>query len=632
MTDKLSNSLLNKLRPPNIRNADEFANQRVFLPEGDSHEGRWHSRPYQSELLKVMSLGSRMRASGAPVREVVLLKSAQIGFTMCLLNSITYHIVHRPTNMGLYFPNRDSAVAFAKDSMTKYIAAQPSLEGLVSSEVSSDGKSSAVKKLFPGGSFRMLAANKGADVATISLRLVYADEIDLMGTVRNEGDPFTLISKRSQEFSDALLIWGGTPRGTYHDSRIWKLFDESDKRRYFIPCPKCDKRQYLHWTNFEIGKSDYNQSGFRCINDCCKHLIREQDKFEAVKRGFWRATNLWAKEGKVIVPGRAGYQVTCFYADSPTVAWPVLARKRVECGYDEEKLKSYYNTTLGLPTHAGGHFITKAQDILNQTSLATYDTAMDGQAIPNEISLITVGVDVQGHGSTKDARIEASVFGWARDRCWFLNHVNIPGNPLEAEVWNTLWEVCTGIRYVSEDGKKAMLPQIVFVDSGNGHSTMKVYSVCNGIKSYFACKGNSTEGKALAQRAYVGRNQLLVHVQTILAKDRITDMLKQYVSGDPDPEFHAPRDLDALIAAGWCSEYKQIMPGGKPRYVHNGCDRNESLDCWVYALAAMQWYTEGYEPERVWASLEKRALITSGQSGGKQQRIGSNQVDFGGNF
>ena len=607
----LSKQLLNTFRPPTIRNAEDFSNAKVFLPQGDSHEGRWRSRPYQTELLRVMSLSSRMKASGAPVREVVILKSAQIGFTMCLMNSIAYHIAYRPTNIGLYFPHQESAQAFAKDSLAKYIAAQPSLEGIVTSDVSSDGKSSAVKKMFPGGSFRILSARKPADVATISLRLVYADEIDLFTDVKNEGDPFNLISKRTQEFSDALLIWGGTPRGTYHDSRVWNLFQDSDQRRYFVPCPKCGKFQYLMWKNFEIGKSDYNDSGFRCINNCCNHLMKEKDKFDMVKRGFWRPCKLHARENEVLVPGRAGYQVTCFYADSPTVAWPTLARKRDECGYNEEKIKSYYNTTLGLPTHAGGHFITKVQDIMDRTSYSDYQTAFEPKgSLPNPISLLTVGVDLQGLGSTRDARIEASLYGWCQDGCYYLNHYVIPGNPLEREVWDTLQEVCTGETFTTQDGKKALRPAVVFVDSGNGHHTMKAYSVCNSHRGqYFAIKGNSTEGKALVERNHVGNRQLLIHIQTILAKDRIMEMLKEMATGNPDPYFHVPKDLDAIIATGWVSEFKQIRPGGKPLYIHNGCDRNESLDCFVYALAAMRFYTDGYEPDRIWQSLETRALI-----------------------
>lgn len=622
MANDVSPIVLNSLRPPRIRNAADWANKEAYLPPSDSHSGKFRCRPYQAEILKAMSIGSRMKASGSAIKEVILCKSAQCGYTISLLHAITYTVIHRPTNIGIYFPNNDATIAFASNQAAKYFDAQPSLQGLISSEVSSDGKSSAVRKHFPNGTLRFLAANKPSDVATHSFGYVLIDEYDLVSDVRGEGSAYELIKNRTQEFHDAVIVVGGTPRGSFLDSNTWDLYNNSDKRRYMIKCPKCGKPQYLSIKQFEIGQSDYNDSGFRCIADDCDYLMREHEKPKLVKNGYWKVT------GDSGVPGRAGFHISSLYADSPNCSWPNLARQREDAGYDKEKLKVFINTRLGLPVSPTDFGKLKADDILDQIHSSNYATVFEPSQLPNEVSLITIGCDVQGPG--KDARLEFSIYGWSRNQCYFLNHYNIPGNPLEEEVWDTFRETAL-INYSTIDKKKSLQPAIVFVDSGNGQHTLQVYRQCAKVpRVMFPIKGNATPGKALVVQGQApGRAQPLFHIQTVAAKDLIMGMLKRYTAADPEAEIHFPNDLDPMVAAGLTSEYRQTKPGNPPKvvYVHNRVNPNEPLDCFVYALAAKEQYVGAYDQNLIWPALEKRASTTTKP---KPKRVKPKKQSYGG--
>ena len=635
MTDTgLSKSLLQDFLPPKHRDAASWADANSFLMEGAATTGRWKCRPPQREILKNLSVNGRGYASGAPIKMLCVLKSAQVGWSQMVLNSLAYHMVLHPCNCAIYLPTNDMAKQYGTNQFAKFIAVQPALEGIIDTEVSSTGASSSVRKRFAGGVFNIFSAAKPADLSQHTLKVVWGDEIDsYKETIGTEGDPVELIKARAKEHQDSLLTFGSTPRGDFQQSRIWKMYQQSDQRRYHVPCPSCGHMQYLAWPGF-VGANEgvpHKEAGFRCIK--CGTIMQEKDKHDMLRAGEWRPTK--KKEGQIRVPGMAGYHLWSALSETPSSSWPNLSRMREECGYDKQRLLSFMNTTIGMPSSAGRENDVKPSEILHATKDADYKTVSDAlydgpvKTIPNEISLICVGVDQQGPG--KNARLEYSVFGFARgNHIYFLRHGIIKGDVTADIVWQDLLRATESV-YVTHDGKRQMKPSLVLIDSANGVMTSNIYQECSKIPNWWPLKGHSNPSKHLVTQGnspIVGPIRAampLFSVNTSLAKDIINGHIKALVSGDKEAKLHIPDDLDQYVAQCWCSEYRTVKQGLEPKvmWLKRPAMPNEALDTFVYAMAAKAVEVDQYPDQTAyWDRMEGLVTVKEGEEDGNDNLIG----------
>lgn len=639
----LSDDMLEAFLPPEHTDAASWADANCYLSAGGANTGRWKCRYPQREILENMSVNGHGYASGAKIREMAVLKSAQTGFSSMELNAIAYHMCLHPTNMALYLPSNDMARAYGTNQFAKFIAAQPVLDGVIDKEVKSTGASSSVRKRYPGGTFSILSAAKPADLSQHSLKLIWGDEVDsYKETVGAEGDPVQLIYARAREHQDSLIVWGSTPRGGFQESRIWKLYQQSDRRRYFVPCPHCSTMQFLSWSNF-IKHTDgipHEEAGFRCVE--CGAIMTEEHKHDMLRMGEWRPA--FKKEGEVRVPGRVGYHLWAALSETPSVSWPNLSRMHQECGYDKQRLLSFMNVTIGMPSAIGKENDVKPSEILEATAKSTYKTLNDDvpsapnpiKTIPNEISLICIAVDQQGPG--ENARLEYSVFGFARgDHIYFLRHSKIHGDVTGDKVWRDLQQETEKV-FVTHDGKRHIKPELVLIDSSNGIMTGKIYQECMKVYNWQPLKGHSTPGKRLVVQGTspligpIKASVPLFSINTSLAKDIINDHLKALVSGDPECKLHIPDDLDQSVATAWCSEYRQVIQGVEPKVLWRKRPgmANEALDTFVYALAAKSVCADAYpDQDAYWDRLENEtATDQESNEGGLEVGMVFNSDDW----
>lgn len=602
----LSQSLLNSFKPPKIRNANDWANQHARLPPGDAAEGRWKSRRVQEDILKDCSLGNRRYASGQRIREIVVLKAAQCGMTKCLFNVLGYTMAEQPCPCAVYVPNPDSKKTYAGNLFAKWLSAQPSLEGIVSSEISSDGKSSLDRKIFRGGVLSFLSASLPRDVASHTLRLILNDEVDSFPDyIKNEGKTIDLIRNRAKEYASAILVWSSTPRGTFQESKIWQLYnEESDQCRFMVKCPKCGKLQYLSHNQFRV-RNPYSESGMECIQ--CNYLIQEHDKAGMLQNGFWQPNP--KANGR---PGVRGYHLSAFLSTSPVVSWPAIARMREAAGYDKQALISFLNTTAGIPASNSRDKAIKPTEIIDHAkNNSVYKTIVSPEEpIPNDISYITVGVDCQS--SAKNGRLEVQFWGFSRDRDYFLNHCELPGNPFDDQVWEGL-QAITDVFYRTEDKLKQVKPSLVLIDSGEGRLANRVYSVCRTHRLWQACKGHSIANKNLVMKQKIpANNQIYYSIQVSEAKDDLHMALKSWLDNDPDGRLRLPDDIDPYVAQGFCSEYRtvrRVADYDKVLWIHDKKVPNEPLDAAIYARAAARSYLDLQDPYLLWPRLDKLVSV-----------------------
>ena len=78
--------------------------------------------------------------------------------------------------------------------------------------------------------------------------MIIADEIDgYPASAGGEGDPIELVKQRSVTFWNKLAVYASTCTEKYI-SRIEARYENTNKQRYWVPCPHCGEFQVLSWS------------------------------------------------------------------------------------------------------------------------------------------------------------------------------------------------------------------------------------------------------------------------------------------------------------------------------------------------------------------------------------------------
>ena len=85
------------------------------------------------------------------VREIWVMKSAQVGWTEILNNVIGYHVAQDQAPMLLVQPTLEMAEAWSKDRLAPMVRDTPALSELIADPRSRDSGNTLLHKKFPGG-------------------------------------------------------------------------------------------------------------------------------------------------------------------------------------------------------------------------------------------------------------------------------------------------------------------------------------------------------------------------------------------------------------------------------------------------------------------------------------------------
>jgi phage terminase large subunit GpA-like protein len=506
--------------------------------------------------------------SDPTVREVVVMKSAQVGWTEILLNVIGYHVHQDPAPMLLVNPTLEMSEAFSKDRLAPMARDTPALRDKIADPRARDSGNTLLHKTFPGGHVTLAGANSPAGLASRPIRIALFDEVDRFPTSAGaEGDPIALGRKRTTTFWNRKTLMGSTPtiKGS---SRIEAAFELGDQRYYFVPCPHCDEFQRLVWANVRWDEGQPETAHYVCTH--CGTLLSDADKHAMLRAGEWRATRPSS--------GIASFHLSELY--SPWVSWPEMARSFLEAKRLPETLQTFINVSLGETFEEKG-------EALEPVGLLARRESYTAQSLPPGVLLITAGTDVQ------QDRVETTIFGWGRDEeCWRVEHLVLKGDPGSSALWAEHDEILRR-RYRTDDGRELVI-EACAIDSG-GHFTEQVYAYAAKRKRFrvWAIKGAAGQGRLAwpkkASRGGRGRGEVyIVGVDTV--KDLLYGRLKRVIA--PGPGYvHFDATLDEAGAEQITSETMvyRVAQGRRVRMWKPRAAgvRNEQLDCWVYAYAAM---------------------------------------------
>lgn len=506
------------------------------------------------------------------IHTVVFMKSAQCGFTECLLNILGYYISQDPSPILWVNPTLEMSEVASKTRLAPMLRDTPCLQGLVADAKSRDSGNTLLSKSFPGGVLAMAGANSPAGLASRPIRIVLCDEVDRFpASAGPEGDPVNLAIKRSATFQNRKIILGSTPTIKDH-SRIEQAYLQSDQRRYYIPCPHCGEYQPLAWANLHWQADRPDTATYACRQ--CAALIEEKHKAGLLARGEWRAEN-------PAIKGVAGFHLNELY--SPWRRWADVVTDFLSAKQSPETLKTWINTSLGETWEE------QAEKSDPDALLSRRENYTESR-LPADVLYLTAGVDVQ------DNRLECEIVGWRQDRpdappeSWGVAYHVLSGDPARTGVWGDLDTLLTQ-EWTTEDGRKLRV-QAACVDSG-GHHTSRVYAWCEARKGrhIYATKGLPGPSRPI-WRQKAGKSKKyqadVWHLGVDAGKDAWYGRLK---ITEPGPGYcHFPLAYDETYFAGLTAEqvrtkYRQGRPF-REWFCPKG-KRNEPLDIRVLALAAL---------------------------------------------
>ena len=609
-TDILKDALL-AFKPPEKLTLSQWASRYARLSlESSSEGGRWKSIPYQVGIMDAMT--------DPDIEQVTVMKSARVGYTKMLNHLIGYHIHQDPCPIMVVQPTLDDCNGYSKEEIAVMIRDTPCLNGLVSDAKAKDGTNTLLSKQFHGGTLGLVGANSPRGFRRVSRRVVLFDEVDgYPSSAGSEGDPIKLGVKRTDFYWNRKIVAGSTP--TDKDfSAVEKLWEKSDKRFYFCPCPDCGHMQYLKFENFRWTDDDPLTTKYAC--ESCGVLIPHEKKRWMVERGEWRKTE--EGNGK-----HAGFHIWAAYSYSPNASWPQLIEEWISCQGNIEQIKTYRNTVEGALWTDEFERKVGASQLMERAAKETYKRGVP----PREVLCLVAGID------TQDDRLSLSVWGAGApvesvnydrpEQLYLIDRIVLYGNIGRQDVWNQLDDVLT-TPYKNEDGVELKI-QAAAIDSG-GHYTEEVYRwakdrVAMGvmpIKGVDRLKGDIMLGKPnkveYGSKGKVLKNSVkLFSIGVNKVKSYLYRRLRDAEPGDGYLHFYptiSEEYFEELTAEKEVRKYKRGRIYERVWQLKSGA-RNEAWDELIYAYSCVLRLYQTHNRRSMWDKFAKNLLNPTNSSG-----------------
>ena len=586
-----SNNLLSDISsmftPPPALSVSDWADQYRFLSsESASEAGKYNTSRCEYQR------GIQDAFSNPRIQSIVVMSSAQIGKSTILENCLGYLIHLDPCPVMIVMPTLSMSQSFSKDRLSPMLRDTTVLTNLVADFKSRDGNNTILEKHCAGGHITLTGANSPSSLSSRPIKTLFLDEVDRYPeSAGSEGDPVNLAIKRTATFYNRKILLTSTP--TIKDkSRIEKAYNTSDKRKYFVPCPHCNKYQILIFDNIKWDKDDNNnhipETAYYECNHCHEHL-NDNDINKAVKNGDWISTLLTdsfciqQNEFKYLVEqtikeskNSAGFHIWEIYSPFRTLL--DIVSSFLEAKKDIEQLITWINTCKG------ESFEDNSGKIETSTLLSRVEEY--NAEVPIDAVCLTAGVDVQ-----KD-RLEIQIIGWGSNQeSWSIGYYKIFGDT--ADVNNQTWQDLDELlqrEYKHESGASLSLSSVC-IDSG--YNTQAVYDFCKTkyTKRIYCVKGsNNNTSPVVGKKSVVkyGKNGSktcnLFSIGVDQAK-RITYFNLSRLQGESG-YMHFGSHCDQHYFNSLTSE-KLVNVNGKEIFKKH-YERNEVLDLTVYAYAALK--------------------------------------------
>lgn len=558
-----------------------WAEEYVYLSSVDSSETGIYSAdrtPYVKEILEI--LGNDF----FDIKEITLMWGAQLGKTRTILNFLGYCIDNDPGPILITLPSLPIAKDWSKERLTPLIDETHKIKEKFKGS-SRDTDNAILSKTFPGGKLKIVSAGIASMLRSTPIRFLLMDELDAYPLdVENEGSPIDLAKRRTNTFNNKKILKVSTPT-IKNKSNIEIEYEKSDKRKYHVPCPHCNHYQELVFDKMKFQEKEVNgvkkvisnSIYYEC--ESCKGEIKEKHKTSMLKNGKWVKTN-------PDITDHAGFHLNSLYCPIGWFSWENICNEFIEARNDKNKLKQFINTILA-ETYEEDNTEIEVNTLIERKEDYSFFELKD------DIILLTAGIDVQ------ENRLAVVVLGFGeKEKIQVVYHNEIFGDTTQDEIYDKMYNLLkTKIKHKS--GQELSIRR-AFIDTGGKKTTQQVYKMCYKYKDLFkAIKGSSSKNdvrvrKGNNQSSSVNgkiKNVELFLLNTELFKDELfmrlsieENNLNKYISFGKDltDEFFHQLTSEKIV-------YKEKNNRIYSTYEKTR-SRNEALDCFVYALAASEFF------------------------------------------
>jgi phage terminase large subunit GpA-like protein len=597
-------AFLNGLRPEDRGTVSEWADQfRVLSGVGCPEPGPWRTSraPYLREPMDCLSSISR-------VRRVVLMFGSQLGKTEAGLNWLGSIIHWNPAPTLLVQPTLEMAKRLNRQRLEPFIRETPPIAERIPPPRARDSGNTAFLKLFPGGMFVLTGANSASAAQSMPAANLFADEVSSYPLrLDDKGDPLENFEARTANFPRGKTLITSTP-GEAKACRVTKEFEtRSDRRRFHVPCPACGVAQVLVWPQFKWDRPE-GEVTYECAH--CAERFEERHKSRMLPSGVWVPTA--AGDGIT-----AGFHLPGWYAPLGWISWGEIRDQFIRAKTDAELLKGWVNK------RAAEAWRDEIENAFNVEGLAKRRQdikAGNGYpvgVVPDEVVLITGGVDVQGGGGSVGERLVVTLWGWGRgEEGWHLGHWEIHGDPQQDEVWQQLDNIAA-TSWKRADGRQLKM-SMGGIDDG-GHAPHAVRNFCrSGPAQWVPMKGSGTKGRPIIGKGSAvdvsGKNKVVTK-RALLLYSIGTDASITHLQG----RIRNEQPGSGYLHLGQCSSDQflaELFPWKRRARAVKGFTQyewtlppgahDEGGDCTRMAYAALQLVARRYNRATMWDQLEQQ--------------------------
>ncbi|MCK5019125.1 MAG: phage terminase large subunit family protein [Candidatus Peribacteraceae bacterium] len=279
----------------------------ILTPKGDEMD--WADHRYLIDIYEDKA------------QKMVLKKAAQIGVTTFGMNKAMWFADTNDVAIIYTFPTASDVADFSKARIAPIVQASDYLSRTVQGGIE-------LKQLDKSFIYFRGAWSERQAISVDSDFNIH-DEVDF-----SKPDIIDMYYERMSHSKYALSLTFSTP--TIPAWGIDYIFNRSDKKEWFVRCPKCKKAQILKYP--DSIKGDTKEARYACLSPKCLSTITDN----ARREGFWKATG--DKGWKV-----SGYHISQLMAPwiSATDVLQKEERARLRPTKQLSGIKDFYNFVLG---------------------------------------------------------------------------------------------------------------------------------------------------------------------------------------------------------------------------------------------------------------------------------------------